>query len=74
MKYYVIDRFEENLAVCESNDGKFIHLPKSILPPDISEGSVIKETDEGAFVQDIELEEELRQQMLELQKQVFGDD
>lgn len=74
MKYYVIDRFEENLAVCESNDGKFIHLPKSILPSDIAEGSVIKETDAGDFVQDLEMEEELRQQMIKLQKQVFGDD
>lgn len=74
MKYYIIDRFEGNLAVCESDDGSFIHLPRFVLPTEIGEGSVIRETDSGDFFHDVEFENELRKKIIELQKQVFGDE
>ena len=37
----IIDRFEEDWAVIELEDGGFIDIPISNLPPNASEGSVV---------------------------------
>ena len=37
----VIDRFEDNLAVCESDDGKMLNIQRCRLPEGVHEGSVI---------------------------------
>lgn len=36
----IIDRFEEDFAVCELENGKFLNLPKELFP-DAEEGNVI---------------------------------
>ncbi|MBO5453262.1 MAG: DUF3006 domain-containing protein [Clostridia bacterium] len=38
----IIDRIEENVAVCEKEDGKMIELPAEILPEGAGEGAVIE--------------------------------
>lgn len=37
----VIDRFEENYAVCEKEDRTMINLEKSLLPKEAKEGDVL---------------------------------
>lgn len=37
----VIDRFEGDFAIVESDDGKMLNIKISLLPKDISEGDVI---------------------------------
>ncbi|MBQ4110481.1 MAG: DUF3006 domain-containing protein [Clostridia bacterium] len=37
----IIDRFEENIAVCELENGKFIDVPKCLFP-DSSEGDIFE--------------------------------
>ncbi len=37
----VIDRFEGNFAVCEM-DGQMVNIPRSCVPPQAGEGSVLK--------------------------------
>lgn len=37
----IIDRFEEDWAVVELDDGSFLDVPISSLPPNASEGSVV---------------------------------
>lgn len=37
----IVDRFEENLAIIELENKKFISIPKSKLPLNIKEGDVI---------------------------------
>ena len=38
----IVDRIEENVAVCEKEDGKMIELPAEILPEGAGEGAVIE--------------------------------
>ena len=38
----IIDRFEENFAVIEADDGKVYEIPKELLPEKAKEGSVIE--------------------------------
>jgi len=37
----IIDRFEEDWAVVELDNGSFVDIPMSNLPPNASEGSVV---------------------------------
>lgn len=38
---FIIDRFEEELAVVQSIEGKMINIPKDIVPSEAHEGDVI---------------------------------
>lgn len=38
---FVIDRFEENFAVAELENGAFENISRNLLPPDASEGDII---------------------------------
>ena len=42
MRYFVIDHFEDALAVLETPQGSFITLPKAWLPPESKEGDFLK--------------------------------
>lgn len=44
---YIIDRIEDNIAVCEKEDGSMINIPVSIIKGKIGEGVVIVK--EGEF-------------------------
>jgi RNase P/RNase MRP subunit p29 len=37
----IIDRFEENLVVCEREDGKIVNIERSTIPQDAKEGDVL---------------------------------
>lgn len=37
----IIDRFENEFAVVETENGDFIDMPKSLLPSESEEGSII---------------------------------
>lgn len=65
MRKYIVDRFEEDLAVCENQDGGFENIPISLLPKDIREGSCFFEKD-GLFYIDKEETEDREQKMKEL--------
>ena len=41
---YIVDRFENEYAIVELDNGEFIDIPKKALPPDASEGSIIEVT------------------------------
>ena len=45
----IIDRFEGDIAVCETNDGGHVDIARALLPHDIQEGEVIEEND-GIYV------------------------
>lgn len=45
---YIVDRFEENLAVCEDENQEFSSFPISLLPPDVKEGDILDE-ENGRF-------------------------
>lgn len=39
---YIVDRIEENIAVCMNYDEKIYNIPLDFLPEGIKEGDVIK--------------------------------
>ena len=41
MDYYVLDRFEGDLAVLEAPDGRFVQVSRSQLAPDAREGDLL---------------------------------
>lgn len=41
----IIDRFEGNYAVCETEGKKFIDIPKSDIPEGAKEGDILRKTD-----------------------------
>ena len=59
---YIIDRLEEEMAVCENESREMIPLPLKELPPGAQEGDVILEQ-EGVFCVDAGATEKRRRQM-----------
>ena len=49
MKYYCIDRIEPGFAVCETEDGKMVQFPLSLLPPGAGEGQWLSQDSSGRF-------------------------
>jgi hypothetical protein len=46
----IIDRFEENLAVCEREDGKIINIERNMIPQDAKEGDVLVVDENRIFI------------------------
>jgi hypothetical protein len=47
---FIIDRFEDNdLAVLETDDRKYIDVPRAHIPPEAREGDVLVELPENEF-------------------------
>lgn len=42
METIIVDRIENDVAICEVAQGEFKAIPLSLLPKDIKEGSVLK--------------------------------
>ena len=53
----VIDRFEGNYAVCETEEKKFIDISKSDIPEGAKEGDILTKTDKGYRIEKTETEE-----------------
>jgi len=68
-EYIVIDRIEENIAVCEIGD-KTKEIPLSDLPKGVGEGTVLKITKDG-YVIDKKAEIERRNRIFEKQNNLF---
>ena len=55
----IIDRFENNIAVCEDiKTGKIIEIPRKSIEKDAKEGDIIKNI-EGIYKRDIKKQEEI---------------
>lgn len=68
---YSIDRIEENIALCEDDDGNVLKLSVDELPQEIREGDIIEKTENG-FVIDADETQLRRKKMAELQRNIFG--
>lgn len=44
LKKLIIDRLEGDIAVAETENGEYIHIPRSMLPGEAAEGSIIRES------------------------------
>lgn len=74
MKYFSVDRFEENFAICVDEDEniKIIEIKK--LPKNIKEGDIIKVLKDGTFKIDKEKTKHQREDIFNLQDDIFSDD
>ncbi len=39
---YIIDRIENNIAVCETEDGEMVNIPLNKLPEGAAEGDILR--------------------------------
>lgn len=74
MKYFSIDRFEENFAICidENENIKIMEIKK--LPKNAREGDIIKVLKDGTFKIDKEKTKREREDIFKLQDDIFSDD
>lgn len=71
MSRLVIDRLEEEFAVCEDEQGFRRLLLKELLPEGAGEGSVLYEGENGSFLLDEEETVRRRSRFSELQEELF---
>lgn len=71
MKKLTIDRFEGDLAVCETEDEDFVEIPRSELPKDAKEGSIISDRC-GAYQVDTAATAERRVLISDKMRKLFG--
>lgn len=67
--YYTIDRFEEDVAVCENQStGKMENIARSLIEPSAREGDVIF-WKEGSYVRSLSETQKAREDIFALLKQ-----
>ena len=67
-----VDRFEGDIAVCETSDGGHVDIPKSSLPESVREGDVVIKL-RGEYVADVEETESRRKRILSLKNLIIKD-
>lgn len=67
---YIIDRFEGDFAVCETEDRQQLSVLKEELPPQVKEGSVLR-VEDGVYRLDLCWEEEHREKIREKMDRLF---
>lgn len=68
---YSVDRIEENFAVCEDEDGKFINIQLSDLPEGVREGDLISLENSVAVILKDETEAR-RKKLAALRKEILA--
>jgi len=69
---WIIDRFEEDFALCEAEGGKITEIPRVDLPSGAREGSCLRQAEGGAFVLDPAAEAARRKKLFRMQESLFG--
>lgn len=69
MNKYIIDRFEENFAVCEHLDG-MVNVDKSLLPPGAKPGDTLRLAG-GVYIIDREDTQKRLDKIRQLQDKLF---
>lgn len=69
---YIIDHFEEKLAVCEDGSGNLVDIERDKIPKKAQEGDVII-LKNGKFVVDKNQTDKLRKEIEDLMNEVWED-
>lgn len=72
MKYYSIDRFEGDFAICIGDDEKIYKLELKKIPEKAREGDVLKKVD-GILTVDEEETKKRKDELFDLQDKLFGE-
>ncbi|MCI5797013.1 MAG: DUF3006 domain-containing protein [Ruminococcus sp.] len=71
-EFFVVDRVENNIAVLECPDGKFLNVKVDSLPFKVREGNVLLKKSDGIFVLSNDEEKRRKNQAYSLQEKIFG--
>lgn len=66
----IIDRFEGEFAIAETDSGERVNIERKLLPSEVKEGDCIFE-DSGKFFVDTEKTEQRRKKIIELQNNLW---
>lgn len=69
MTKIIVDRIEEDIAICEEND-KTVFIPIASLPQDIKEGDILTLSENGYIICKKDTDER-RKKLFELQNSLF---
>lgn len=67
---FIIDRFEEEFAVCENEKGIMVNVSRNKLPKEAKEGDVLIIENENTYI-NVEETEKLRKEIEELTKDIW---
>ncbi|MCL2088150.1 MAG: DUF3006 domain-containing protein [Oscillospiraceae bacterium] len=70
MKRYIIDRIEENMAVCEIDPNSFVNIELKNLPTGVRAGDVVVCNGDSCTI-DKEQTEKTREEVIRLQNRLF---
>ena len=70
MTTFSLDRIEEGIAVCESEDGEVLHVRAQSLPTGVREGSLLSFSD-GQWTLLEAQTDRVRQKLFQLQESLF---
>jgi hypothetical protein len=71
VKRYIVDRIEENIAVCENEDMTFSEINVSLLPRGVKDGDCIIE-ENGVYTIDVSETEKRKAEVDKLLDDIFG--
>lgn len=71
-EFFVVDRVENNIAVLECPDGKFLNVEVDSLPFKVREGNVLLKKSDGTFTLSNDEEKKRKNQAYSLQEKIFG--
>lgn len=71
-EFFVVDRVENNIAVLECPDGKFLNVEVDSLPFKVREGNVLLKKLDGTFTLSNDEEKKRKSQAYSLQEKIFG--
>nr|WP_317412916.1 DUF3006 domain-containing protein [uncultured Solibaculum sp.] len=71
MKILIVDRIEENMAVCEGKEGDMHSVPLTRLPSHVKEGDCLVLDQDGYHI-DAALTQKRRKEMLDLQNSLWN--
>ena len=71
-EFFVVDRVENNIAVLECPDGKFLNVEVDSLPFKVREGNVLLRKSDGTFTLSNDEEKKRKSQAYSLQEKIFG--
>ncbi len=69
----IVDRIEENIAVCMDENEVLTEVKIAALPDGVREGSILIKLDDGNFKLDLQAEEERREMLFNLQNDLFDE-
>lgn len=71
MKQLIIDRFENNYAICEDAEKRMFAIEREEVPKEAKEGDVLRISDQGGLSVDAEETKRRREKIAKLQNKLW---